>query len=109
MKNYNEFIADLSSLVAINSVQGEKKRGKPFGEGPASALNTFLDIANRMGFKTKNYKNYIGEISVGKGEEIGVIGHLDIVPAGDGWDFDPFTLTEKDGYLYGRGVEDDKG
>jgi len=40
-----------------------------------------------------------------------VYGHLDVQPAAveDGWDTDPFVLTEKDGKLYGRGATDDKG
>ena len=35
--------------------------------------------------------------------------HLDVVPAGKGWTYDPFKVTEKDSILYGRGVTDDKG
>jgi succinyl-diaminopimelate desuccinylase len=35
--------------------------------------------------------------------------HMDIVPPGPGWDTDPFTMTEKDGKVYGRGVLDNKG
>ena len=40
-----------------------------------------------------------------------VYGHLDVQPAekSDGWDTDPFDLTEVDGKLYGRGSTDDKG
>ncbi|GLV45540.1 Cytosolic non-specific dipeptidase 2 [Carabus blaptoides fortunei] len=40
-----------------------------------------------------------------------VYGHLDVQPAlkEDGWDTEPFVLTEKDGKLYGRGSSDDKG
>jgi acetylornithine deacetylase/succinyl-diaminopimelate desuccinylase-like protein len=38
------------------------------------------------------------------------IGHLDVVEAKrEDWTFDPFTLTEKDGWLYGRGTIDMKG
>jgi di- and tripeptidase len=36
--------------------------------------------------------------------------HYDIIPAPpEGWHWDPFTLTGRNGYLYGRGVTDDKG
>ena len=39
-----------------------------------------------------------------------VYGHLDVQPAAleDGWDTEPFVLTEVDGKLYGRGSTDDK-
>lgn len=35
--------------------------------------------------------------------------HMDTVPAEDGWSSDPFTLTERDGKLFGRGACDCKG
>ncbi|XP_046997120.1 cytosolic non-specific dipeptidase [Schistocerca americana] len=46
-----------------------------------------------------------------KKKTVCVYGHLDVQPAAvtDGWHTDPFTLTEKDGKLYGRGATDDKG
>jgi len=40
---------------------------------------------------------------------MGILAHLDIVEAGGGWDTDPFTMTVKDGNIYGRGASDDKG
>lgn len=40
-----------------------------------------------------------------------IYGHLDVQPAAieDGWDTQPFVLTERNGKLYGRGSSDDKG
>ena len=54
----------------------------------------------------------LGEFMVDeKKKTVCVYGHLDVQPAAkeDGWDTDPFVLTEKDGKLYGRGSTDDKG
>ena len=46
----------------------------------------------------------------GEGDEmIAVLGHLDIVPAGDGWTYPPFEGRIADGKIYGRGTTDDKG
>ncbi len=43
------------------------------------------------------------------GKRLLMPGHMDIVPAGEGWDSDPFEVIEKDELLYGRGVLDNKG
>ena len=106
-----EMLDDLAAVVAIDSSgAGPIKEGMPFGEGPAQALNCFLDIAKRMGFETDNVDNYAGVVSYGDGDEtVGVLAHLDVVPAGKGWTTDPFQMVIKDGKMYGRGVLDDKG
>jgi acetylornithine deacetylase/succinyl-diaminopimelate desuccinylase-like protein len=46
----------------------------------------------------------------GKGRPVLYIGHLDVVEAKpEDWTYDPFKLTEQDGWLYGRGTIDMKG
>lgn len=109
MKNYDEFYRDLKTLISFNSEQSEPLDGMPFGKGVADTMNAFVAIAKRMGFEVKTYDGYAAEVIYGNGEEIGIMGHLDVVPAGKGWNTPPFELTEKDGVLYGRGVCDDKG
>ena len=105
-----EMIANLARLVKYDSVRGEALPGKPFGEAPAAVLQEALQLVEEMGFAAVNVDNYCGYAQIGEGKDIiGIAGHLDIVPAGEGWSTDPFTLTEKDGVLYGRGVSDDKG
>lgn len=107
-------LADLATLVAIDSSRdlADKSAEYPLGPGPAKALETFLGFAKRDGFTEKNFDNLAGRVEFGpqdSGETLGIIGHMDEVPAGDGWETDPFKMTEKDGKLYGRGVADDKG
>lgn len=107
-----ELVERLGKLVEVNSVEGKPTADAPFGEGPKEVLHRALDMMTQDGFKTVNLDNYVGYAEMGEGEEvIGIIGHLDVVPAdkNDGWDTDPFTMVEKDGILYGRGVSDDKG
>ena len=106
----DDMIRDLEKLVKYNSVQSDPLPGMPFGEGPAMVLKEALKIADGMGFETVNLDNYCGYAQIGQGKEIiGMVAHLDIVPAGDGWHTDPFVLTRKKDTLYGRGVSDDKG
>ena len=105
-----EMLENLGKLVAIDSTQSDAKEGKPFGEGPAKTLEVGLQIAQELGFKTVNLDNYCGYAEMGEGEDIiGIAGHLDIVPVGGDWTYDPFKLTRKGDYVYGRGTTDDKG
>lgn len=102
--------ADIAALCRINSVMGEAKPGMPFGEGPAAALKAALDMGEAMGFRTENFDNYVGHIETGEGEELlGIVGHLDVVPAGDGWSHDPWGGEIAGGRIWGRGTLDDKG
>lgn len=106
-----EFIEVLARLVKIRSVREEPEEGAPYGPGPKAALNEALAICREYGFNTKIYSDRMGmaEFKPGEKSEIDILCHLDVVHEGTGWDSDPFTLTEKDGELYGRGVTDDKG
>ncbi len=49
------------------------------------------------------------EGSDAKAPSVVLTGHMDTVPVADGWDSNPFTLTEKNEVLYGRGSCDMKG
>ncbi len=105
-----EMLNNLARLVQYDSQLAEAIPGMPFGQGPADCLAEGLKIAEEMGFATKNLDNYCGYAEMGQGEEIiGIAAHLDVVPAGEGWDTDPFTMTRIGDTVYGRGVTDDKG
>ncbi len=101
---------DLAEIISIKSVLGEPQEGAPFGIECKKALDWFLDKANSFGFRTCNMDGYCGYAEYGEGDTcIGILCHLDVVPAGDGWTTDPYKLVIENGHLYGRGVVDDKG
>ena len=105
-----EILNTIAELVSVPSVGGKAEPGKPFGEKPAEALKLALKKAEEFGFKTENHDGYVGTVDFNDGEqELAILAHLDVVPAGEGWNTDPFTMVEKDGNIYGRGVSDDKG
>jgi succinyl-diaminopimelate desuccinylase len=52
--------------------------------------------------------NVIGSRRGGPGPVVHLNGHIDVVPAGDGWTVDPFGGLVRDGRIYGRGVCDMK-
>lgn len=104
-----ELLKSLQELLAIESV-ARRDQEKPFGNGVAQALDYTLSLCQRMGFHTKNADGLYGYAEIGDGAEIiGCLGHLDVVPAGDGWHYPPYAGTIDGGRLYGRGTIDDKG
>lgn len=113
--HWEDMVADIEDLVRIPSFKeadkADESAGRPWGPGPAAALEAGLSLAHGFGFRAVNLDGRIGYADL-EGEsrtQIGIIGHMDVVPAGPGWTVPPFELTRKDGYLLGRGVIDDKG
>lgn len=106
-----ELIAAISRLVRIPSVKGRTMPGIPFGNGPLRCLEEALTLASEMGFSTQNYDHYVGLVDFNDKEtKLHILGHLDVVGEGNGWTVtEPFTPLLKDGMLYGRGTDDDKG
>ena len=110
--HFEDMVNDLERLIRIPSVMSEPSPGAPFGEQPAAALSEMLDICREAGLSVRNIENYIGTADLFPASEIpelGILCHLDVVPAGNGWSVPPFSLTRRDGKLLGRGAIDDKG
>lgn len=102
------FLEDLFKILKIDSTKSEEKSYAPYGEGIALALKEVLEIAKSYGFRVKNLDNHIGYAEYGEGEDyIGVLGHIDVVPANDYKE--AFNPKIEDGKLYARGALDDKG
>ncbi|MBR3804993.1 MAG: Sapep family Mn(2+)-dependent dipeptidase [Clostridia bacterium] len=114
----NDYFANALSVlkdwIKIKSVKSKPTKNAPFGKGVSKMLSKALSDAENLGFETKNYDGFIGEVVFGSGNDrdgLAVLCHLDVVPEGDLslWNVSPYSAVEKDGYLYGRGVVDDKG
>ncbi len=106
----------LTKLISIESTGGSPVEDPvygtlPYGAKPFEALRFVLDDAKANGMRTGIIDNRAGWCETGPegADLIGIVCHLDVVPAGEGWTTPPFELTEKDGMLYGRGIIDDKG
>ncbi|MBQ8291141.1 MAG: Sapep family Mn(2+)-dependent dipeptidase [Clostridia bacterium] len=118
MQNYfDEIVNSTVELIKFDSSMKSAEDGCPFGKETAACLQYFLSLAESFGFETKNYDNYIGEVLFGKGEDFAVLAHLDVVPAGDGWKYPPFSGVINDDVsaggvtgkkIWGRGTMDDK-
>lgn len=106
-----DIVKNISQIIRFDSSQGPAEERAPFGKGARKALDYFLALAEFLGFKTKDYDGYAGEVVFGEGEEFAVLAHLDVVPAGDGWSHEPFggEIDYESGRIWGRGAMDDKG
>ena len=107
----DELIESLAALIRIPSVEGAPEEEAPYGRDVARCLHETLALCERLGFRTHNMDHRVGWCEYGEGKEmVAVLGHLDVVPAGDGWtEAEPFSGIVRDGRIYGRGAMDDKG
>ena len=111
-KRQDEMVQALSLWLQNNSVYDPDTAGEgaPFGKGVKEAFDYILGMAEKDGFAHVNDDGYACHIDYGTGETIvGILGHVDVVPEGDGWSFPPFSGAVENGHIYGRGSQDDKG
>ncbi len=106
----DDIISTLQGLLKIKSVEQTSRPGMPFGPGVNEALEYILECGTKNGLNAKNVDGYAGHLELGKGPKMAAsLCHLDVVPAGDGWDYEPFAGTVENGKIYGRGSVDNKG
>ena len=106
-----ELIKAVSRLVAVPSVKGPALPGKPFGEGPAAALEEALRLCADWKLPARSLSGYVGVADLNDLEDgLHILAHLDVVEPGEGWHItEPYVPRVVDGMLYGRGASDDKG
>ena len=106
-----EMTQTLTRWIRIPSVKSAPESGAPFGREVRCALDAALADAKAMGFETRNFDGYAGDVRMGPlgVEPLAILAHLDVVPAGDGWQVDPFGAEIDGDRMYGRGTSDDKG
>jgi len=106
-----ELVRDLMEMVRIRSVAAYDEEEYPLGEGCYRAAEKLMQLGRRYGFQTEN-DGYCASVILPGTEperELGLLGHIDVVPEGEGWHYAPFDAVEKDGYVIGRGASDNKG
>ena len=105
-----EIVQTLMGLIRIPSVKSEPEPHAPFGENCAAALEAAHKLYEREGLETKKTDSY-ALASYGSGTHtLGVFAHADVVPvnAADWTVCAPFEPVVRDGFVYGRGSDDNK-
>ncbi|KAL9603754.1 MAG: hypothetical protein Q9179_002076 [Wetmoreana sp. 5 TL-2023] len=110
----------LTQLVALRTVSSKPEYAQDCRRGASWLKGLFKDFGadTEMLTTAENtnpvvYARFRGkDLQCKQGKTILFYGHYDVVPAEDKqrlWASDPFTLRGVNGYLYGRGVSDNKG
>ncbi|NYT02575.1 MAG: ArgE/DapE family deacylase [Methanosarcinales archaeon] len=123
LESHQDHLMDLlRELISFKTVA-------PPGSYYQEVVDYLVPIFKEMGFKTEKLimpgevflekctdprlvgdrVNLRASLDVGAKETLIIYTHLDVVPPGDNWSTDPFTVQVKEGRVYGRGVSDSKG
>jgi succinyl-diaminopimelate desuccinylase len=109
-----DLLNDLFNLLKIQSIKDETSSTPeaPMGKKIGEALDFALNLCEGIGLKTKNIDGYAGHAELIQDvneETIGILCHVDVVPATGEWTSPPFEPVIRDGKLFARGAIDDKG
>ena len=111
-RHRDEMVDEVCRLIRFPSV-ADPNGVPPYGQNCREVLDAYLEIGKSHGLAARNHDYHVGELYCPQWEEkpkrIGLMGHLDVVPAGEGWICPPFAGTVKDGLIIGRGSQDNKG
>jgi acetylornithine deacetylase/succinyl-diaminopimelate desuccinylase-like protein len=109
------WMEELSELLRIPSISADPERK----DDVRRAAEWVAESVRRMGgeaelVETETFPLVVGEVRASGGGDAPTVlcyGHFDVQPAGaaDEWETDPFEPEVRDGWLYARGVADDKG
>ncbi len=110
-EHQKEIVEALQGVLKIRSLEAAPAGDKaPFGQPVRDALDYTLELCEKLGFTTKDVDGYAGHAEMGTGEKmVMAMGHLDVVPEGEGWRHEPYGAVIEDGFIYARGASDDKG
>jgi len=86
----------------------ERKSETPDDGGALSWISEYLEGYTSLVINKEEVQNLFIYKKFSEGPHLCFAGHVDVVPAGEGWESDPYTAVEKDGYIYGRGAQDMK-
>lgn len=100
-----EYLKILADLIKIKSVNDHELEVAEYLKDLFQKNDIHSEILPIKGQRV----NLVAEIGSGA-PVLAVSGHMDVVDPGNlaAWDSDPFTMTEKDGKLFGRGITDMK-
>ena len=86
----------------------ERKSETPTDGGALAFISEYLEGYTSLVINREEVQNLFIYKKYGEGKHLCFAGHVDVVPAGDGWDSDPYKVVEKEGYIYARGAQDMK-
>ncbi len=95
-------------VVALFKTLLEHKSETPDDGGILDFISGYLADFTAERIDVADVKNLFIYKKFGEGPHLCFAGHVDVVPAGEGWQSDPYEALEKEGYIYGRGAQDMK-
>ncbi|MSO57536.1 MAG: M20/M25/M40 family metallo-hydrolase [Thermoleophilia bacterium] len=113
--SHDELVRELAELIAIPSVSADATHVADLARAAEWVAERIRAAGGEAAVETVNGRAFLtGEIRAsGGGDAPTVLGyaHLDVQPPDplELWTSDPWTLVERDGLLFARGVADDKG